>query len=96
MDVCCIATGPSQERYALGNIHDQSFQEVWNGERMREFRRTVNSPDKLPPCQRCPMAYAYQGPFFDPKHTLDWLFENPLLILGVGSLKPVYQKLFTE
>jgi radical SAM protein with 4Fe4S-binding SPASM domain len=65
MDVCCIATGPSQEHYSLGNIFEQDFQQIWNGEKMRQFRRTVNSAAPLPPCQRCPMAYSYQGPFFD-------------------------------
>lgn len=63
MDVCCIATGPSQERYALGNIYKQDFQEIWNGEPMKEFRRTVNAKDKLPPCARCPMANNYRAPF---------------------------------
>ncbi|CAN5432033.1 hypothetical protein BH11PSE11_BH11PSE11_02580 [soil metagenome] len=63
MDVCCITTGESQKRYALGNISDNSFQEIWNGERMKEFRRTVNAPDKLPPCERCPMANNYRSPF---------------------------------
>lgn len=63
MDVCCIATGPSQERYALGNIFQQDFQGIWNGERMKEFRRTVNTKDKLPPCVRCPMANNYRAPF---------------------------------
>jgi radical SAM protein with 4Fe4S-binding SPASM domain len=66
MDVCCIATGASQQRYALGNLFTQDFQQVWNGESAREFRRTVNSDKPLPPCQRCPMAYAYQGPLFSP------------------------------
>ena len=72
MDVCCIATGPSQQRFALGNMFEQNFQEIWNGERAREFRRTVNDPDpqhQLPPCRRCPLAYQYQGPFFDPVRT---------------------------
>ena len=67
MDVCCITTGSSQAHYAIGNIQEQNFQEIWNGERMRDFRRTVNSDKPLPPCQRCPMAYGYQGPFFDRK-----------------------------
>jgi radical SAM protein with 4Fe4S-binding SPASM domain len=66
MDVCCIATGESQTRYALGNLLTQSFQEVWNGPAAREFRRTVNSGNPLPPCRRCPMAFAYQGPMFNP------------------------------
>lgn len=63
MDVCCITTGPSQERYALGNIYKQDFQEIWNGDQMKEFRRTVNAKDKLPPCARCPMANNYRPPF---------------------------------
>jgi hypothetical protein len=66
MDVCCIATGESQARYGLGNLMTESFQDVWNGPHAREFRRTVNSGSPLPPCQRCPMAYAYQGPLFNP------------------------------
>jgi radical SAM protein with 4Fe4S-binding SPASM domain len=63
MDVCCITTGPSQEHYALGNIFEQEFQQIWNGSKMKEFRRTVNSKDKLPPCSRCPMANNYHPPF---------------------------------
>jgi radical SAM protein with 4Fe4S-binding SPASM domain len=65
MDVCCITTGSSQDHYSLGNILDQDFQEIWNGAQMKQFRKTVNSNEPLPPCQRCPMAYSYQGPFFD-------------------------------
>jgi MoaA/NifB/PqqE/SkfB family radical SAM enzyme len=73
MDVCCIATGASQERFALGNMFEHDFQTIWNGSVMREFRRTVNGSAPLPPCQRCPMAHAYQGPFFHPDYTLEWL-----------------------
>ncbi|HZU35262.1 MAG TPA: SPASM domain-containing protein, partial [Gemmataceae bacterium] len=69
MDVCCIATGASQEKYALGNILTQRFQDIWNGPMMREFRRTVNGTKPLPPCQRCPMAFSYQGPLFSPTET---------------------------
>ena len=85
MDVCCIATGPSQERYALGNILNQKFQEVWNGERIQEFRRTVNKPLKLPPCQRCPLALKPQGPFFFPEYNKEsillWITYWPLFCL---------------
>jgi MoaA/NifB/PqqE/SkfB family radical SAM enzyme len=73
MDVCCIATGPSQERYAWGNLKVQTFQEVWNGATAREFRRTVNSAKPLPPCARCPMSHAYQGMWFDPEATMHGL-----------------------
>lgn len=71
MDVCCIATGPSQERYALGNLRTQNFQDVWNGAAVKLFRRTVNTDKVLPPCARCPMGYAYQGMWFDRAYTLD-------------------------
>lgn len=71
VDVCCIATGASQEAYQLGNINRQSFQEIWNGPMAREFRRTVNGEDKLHPCARCPMSHAYNGLLFDPENTLD-------------------------
>ena len=86
MDVCCIATGPSQERYALGNLLNQKFQEVWNGERMREFRRTVNQPSKLPPCQRCPLSLKKpQGPFFFSEYNMElillWMTYWPLFCL---------------
>jgi MoaA/NifB/PqqE/SkfB family radical SAM enzyme len=69
MDVCCIATGASQEGYQLGNINRQSFQETWNGPMAREFRRTVNGDHKLPPCARCPMSHAYTGFLFHPEYT---------------------------
>jgi radical SAM protein with 4Fe4S-binding SPASM domain len=71
MDVCCIATGASQEAYQLGNLNSQNFQDIWNGPMARKFRRTVNSANKLPPCARCPMSHAYQGFLFDPAHTRD-------------------------
>ncbi|MFM9941387.1 MAG: radical SAM/SPASM domain-containing protein [Hyphomicrobiaceae bacterium] len=71
VDVCCIATGASQTRFALGNLNTQSFQDVWNGKQAREFRRTVNDPKAaLPPCQRCPMAKAYSGPYLNPEATM--------------------------
>lgn len=96
MDVCCIATGPSQERYALGNIMSQGFQEVWNGEHMQEFRRTVNGPSKLPPCQRCPLAYTPQGPFFWPEHKQEsvwlWLVYWPLFWLSWVGIFPWAKK----
>ena len=76
MDVCCITTGASQEHYALGNILEQNFQEVWNGKVIQDFRETVNTPDKkLPPCARCPMAYSYQGPFVSKAQTEIALIE---------------------
>jgi len=73
VDVCCIATGPSQTRYQLGNLNTNSFQEVWNGQAAREFRRTVNTDTPLPPCARCPMLRSFQGLWFDPTYTRDYV-----------------------
>lgn len=70
MDICCIATGVGGDKYALGNFIHDDFQRFWNGERMKEFRRTVNSGDKLGVCIDCPMAYAYQGALFNPETTI--------------------------
>jgi radical SAM protein with 4Fe4S-binding SPASM domain len=69
LDVCCIATGSSQEQYKLGNLTSDSFQDIWNGPAAKQFRRTVNSKNPLPPCARCPLGYAYQGMWFDPIYT---------------------------
>ncbi|MBL8531314.1 MAG: SPASM domain-containing protein, partial [Hyphomonadaceae bacterium] len=89
MDVCCIATGPSQERYALGNLNTQNFQDVWNGATAKLFRRTVNSDKVLPPCARCPMGYQYHGMWFHREHTIGrvngWLWS-------LGVFKPSYMK----
>jgi radical SAM protein with 4Fe4S-binding SPASM domain len=69
MDVCCIATGASQQEFALGNFFSDDFQSMWNGQAMRRFRRTVNSGSQLAPCRRCPMSYNYGGVFFHARNT---------------------------
>jgi radical SAM protein with 4Fe4S-binding SPASM domain len=86
VDVCCIATGASQEAYQLGNINRQSFQDIWNGPMARRFRRTVNGEDRLPPCARCPMSHAYNGLLFDPENTLDTMNVSALRLLRKRKL----------
>lgn len=107
MDVCCIATGESQKRYAWGNIFEQTFQEIWNGQTARDFRKTVNHTDKaLPPCARCPMAYQYQGPMFDPAYTPQWVrgwladssprawIRKPVMAVGIFAYRLLHPLLF--
>lgn len=53
---CCIApfTGVPYDDIVLGNVREQPFDEIWNGERYREFRRrhaTVDDPPEC--CRRC-------------------------------------------
>lgn len=88
MDVCCITTGESQEKYALGNLCVDNFQEIWNGPVVKRFRSTVNVESKrLPPCSRCPMAYQKQGLFFDFYFTKGY-FKGVFNIL-IRELKPI-------
>lgn len=37
----------------MGNIFDQSIDEIWNGPKYQEFRRKMKSPDKPAMCQMC-------------------------------------------
>ncbi|MGE3167105.1 MAG: radical SAM protein [Planctomycetota bacterium] len=106
MDVCCIATGTSQARYQLGNLLTQSFQDVWNGPQAREFRRTVHSREPLPPCRRCPLLYAFQGPGFSPSATWSHVrsFFRPnlpwrpvravFIVIGMSLYAPLHWILF--
>jgi MoaA/NifB/PqqE/SkfB family radical SAM enzyme len=38
--------------YSVGNINEQPFYEIWNGEKYKEFRRQL-SKGLMPVCSRC-------------------------------------------
>lgn len=38
---------------AMGNIRESSFRELWNGEKMRSFRKELNKVGMFPACTRC-------------------------------------------
>ncbi len=38
---------------SLGNVREQSFDEIWNGPKMRKFRRDLRKHGRLPACTRC-------------------------------------------
>lgn len=49
---CCYLT---DEDHVLGNIHEESFAQIWNGPRYREFRRKLRDDrGSLPGCRSCP------------------------------------------
>lgn len=53
---CCIApfTGVPYQDIVLGNVKERPFDQIWNGERYREFRRRQASEDDPPECcRRC-------------------------------------------
>lgn len=44
---CC------RDHYVLGNLNDSSFQELWNGERMKRLRSSLFDRELRPHCRRC-------------------------------------------
>jgi radical SAM protein with 4Fe4S-binding SPASM domain len=49
---CCYLTGTSQ---IMGNVYDNEFQEIWHGEKYRQFRHhLVNDRPSLEGCRTCP------------------------------------------
>jgi radical SAM protein with 4Fe4S-binding SPASM domain len=46
---CCIADW----QHSLGNLNDMTYDEIWNGEKMREFRRSMADDKKHKSCKSC-------------------------------------------
>lgn len=42
---------------SLGNINNQRFYEVWNGNRMKKWRRFIRKHKRMPMCKRCDLMY---------------------------------------
>lgn len=45
--------------YRYGNLGEQSFSAIWNGERARSFRRRLRASGIFPACARCCLLYAF-------------------------------------
>lgn len=58
---CC--RGPRE--LEMGNVHEQSLAEIWNGEKYRAFRRRMNARDYPEVCKTCDVLVA--NPCFDKK-----------------------------
>jgi Fe-coproporphyrin III synthase len=41
----------------LGNINEESFSDIWNGERARSWRQDLKRNGRFPACTRCDMVY---------------------------------------
>ena len=49
---CCYLTN---EEHVLGDIHEESFEQIWNGPRYREFRRALReNRGHVAGCRECP------------------------------------------
>lgn len=55
---CCMISTP--DRYTLGQLRDQNFEEVWNGPAYQDFRDRLNSDDPPEVCRSCSI---YSGTF---------------------------------
>jgi radical SAM protein with 4Fe4S-binding SPASM domain len=49
VSTCCRA------REVMGNIYEKTFEEIWNGEMYRMYRRTINSFRPPEACRGCPV-----------------------------------------
>jgi MoaA/NifB/PqqE/SkfB family radical SAM enzyme len=45
------------EGFNAGNLNEQSFMDIWNGEKLRDFRLTLQHCGSLPICSRCCVFY---------------------------------------
>jgi len=46
----------------IGNLNEQSLEEIWNGSEFAAFRTRVNSPDPPASCRNCGMARVRNNP----------------------------------
>lgn len=58
---CC--RGPQE--LEMGNVNEQSFEQIWNGDKYREFRRRMHARDYPEVCRTCDVLVA--NPHFDRK-----------------------------
>lgn len=42
------------DSHKLGNIHEEEFEAIWNGEKAKEFRQRLLDADDIPMCRQCP------------------------------------------
>lgn len=45
--------------YSIGNIRDESFKQLWNGDAATQFRQTLKKDKCFPVCTRCTEFYRY-------------------------------------
>lgn len=50
---------PDFPDYVIGNINEETFADIWNGERARRFRRLLIERGPFPLCSRCCGLFAY-------------------------------------
>lgn len=90
---CCLT--PWHKEQALGNINEQSIEEIWNGAPMRAFRRKMLRDQKDDRCQQCydnekvglrSTRQTYNQLY---AHKLDWV-QDTSRTGKVRAAKPIY------
>jgi radical SAM protein with 4Fe4S-binding SPASM domain len=61
---CC------DSRFTMGNLNEESFEEIWNGKRYNLLRKTVNSRSPQTICANC--GYPYISNVSNPAAFFDW------------------------
>ena len=41
---------------SFGNIHEQKFMDIWNGDKVRAWRKDLRKEKRFPACSRCPLV----------------------------------------
>ena len=63
--VCCM---DSERQIDVGNAHDQSISEMWNGEKLHRYREEMRQAnyDSLSLCKTCPHSQKFLGNYLSP------------------------------
>lgn len=70
---CCVAEG---DNLVLGNLHKQTFQEVWNGPNAQELRRAMLVQQLPEICRKCGFHTAYIPKELAHMPVVDWYHDS--------------------
>jgi len=52
---CCVPNRP-----IMGNLYEDTFEEIWNGEMYKEMRKRLNTDEPFECCKNCSLATQYE------------------------------------
>ena len=70
---CCVAEG---ETLRLGNLHQQSFADIWNGPASQDLRRAMLTGDLPDICRSCKFHTAWQPAAREHLPFVDWYHDH--------------------
>ena len=54
-----VSRCPEYADYVVGDVHNESFSSIWNGEKLCEFRRALRREGRFPICSTCCHLYQF-------------------------------------